>query len=147
MSRVEVDFMGRPANDIPKTGRFSTRGMISTIITFWLFLNLVVLGGMKMKAAGGLGTSFADKTAVIMINLAMLCYLIVATMATRRTIRERYLIGEEIRNQRLRGMEDGLYAAAFLPCTIAQMGRHTASYEDQDAACCTNNGLDSHHNV
>jgi Cys-rich protein (TIGR01571 family) len=131
------DFMGRPADDIPKRGIWSTRGMIVTIVSFWLFLNVVVLVGMNAKRLNGVDVSSADLTALVMVNLAMLCYLVYTTMATRGSIREKYLI----RENRFCDMEDGIHAAFCLPCTICQMGRHTASYEDHDGVCCNDTGL------
>jgi Cys-rich protein (TIGR01571 family) len=137
MTRMGFDFLGRPAHDIPKKGIWSTRGMINTILSFWVFLNGVVLVGMNVKRSNGFDVSSADLTALVIVNLVMLCYLVYTTMATRLSLRARYII----RESRFYDMEDGLSAACCLPCTISQMGRHTASYEDHDGVCCNDTGL------
>jgi Cys-rich protein (TIGR01571 family) len=138
MTRMGFDFMGRPAaHDIPKKGIWSTRGMIITIISFWLFLNGVVFVGINVKRLTGFVVSSADLTALVIVNLFMLCYVVYTTMATRVSLREKYLI----RENRFCDMEDSMYAACCLPCAISQMGRHTASYEDHAGVCCNDTGL------
>ena len=137
MTRMKLDFTGRPATDLPAKGLWSTRGMMLTIISFWAFLNVFVLLGVKVKIASGIGMSPADFGAVIMINLAMVFYMVYATAQTRGSIRDKYLIREE----KFVDLEDNVCAIACMPCTISQMGRHTVDYKETSAACCSDTGL------
>lgn len=64
-------------------------------------------------------------------------YTLVVFVRVRRSIRERYLIREE----RCLGCEDFCCAFCCGCCTVAQMARHTADYEERRAMCFSATGL------
>lgn len=137
MTRMGFDFMGWPAEDVPKKGCWSTCGMMSMIVLFWLFLNGVVLGGMGYKLYNELSVSTADISALTMVNFAIIAFTVYATAATRGSIREKFMIRENY----CVDSEDCCCAVFCLPCAICQMGRHTADFDKTPGACCTNSGL------
>ena len=70
MTRLELDFIGSPGKNIPKSGIFSTRGLVFTVILFWLFLNAFVLIGLQVKVANHVRLTSADKFSFLLINVA-----------------------------------------------------------------------------
>mmetsp|Transcript_14710 Transcript_14710/g.23170 ORF Transcript_14710/g.23170 Transcript_14710/m.23170 type:complete len:627 (-) Transcript_14710:74-1954(-) len=137
MTRLGFDFLGQPNPNVPKKGPWSTWGMMRLIISFWVFLNAVIMLGLGIKFAANLGVSGADLTSLIMVNLVMFAYAAYATAATRGSLREKY----HIREHRFIDVEDYVCATCCMPCTICQMGRHTVSYNEYQGACCTKNGI------
>jgi Cys-rich protein (TIGR01571 family) len=71
------------------------------------------------------------------LSYAYLIYLLVATLRTRASIRDKYAIPE----QSCKGCEDCCCSYWCSCCTVAQMMRHTADYDKYDAQCCTETGL------
>jgi Cys-rich protein (TIGR01571 family) len=137
MTRLGVDFLGQQPPSIPQTGPWSTWEMMKLILSFWVFLNVLVLTGLGIKIVADLGISGADLSSLIIVNLLMFSYSIYATAAVRGSLREKY----RIREHRFRDMEDCLCATFCMPCTICQMGRHTVSYEEHEGACFTKSGI------
>lgn len=90
-----------------------------------------------MKWSQALELSMADWTACFVVNGSYLAFAIFATQSTRSTLREKFLIREE----RCYDLEDLGCAAACLPCTVAQMARHTANFDDYEAVLCSETGL------
>jgi Cys-rich protein (TIGR01571 family) len=134
---MSFDFMGRPAKNLPRQGIWSTWGMVITILCFWVFLNIVVLLGLFVKLSTNVGVEPGDVAALVVVNVAMLAYVVYAAAATRGSIREKYLI----REYKFIDLEDCLCATFCLPCTICQMGRHTASFGDHEGVCWNDTGL------
>jgi Cys-rich protein (TIGR01571 family) len=137
MARLGFDFIGRPGQNVPRKGFWSTWGMMLTIIVFWVFLNTVVLLGFNYKWATHVALSAADAAALLVVNISMLAYVMYATAATRGSLREKYLI----REHRFIDLEDCLCGTFCMPCTICQMGRHTASFGDHEGVCCNATGI------
>lgn len=81
--------------------------------------------------------SFADWTAVGLVNVAMYGFIVFVAQSTRSSLREKFMIREE----RCNDLEDICCAALLLPCTVSQMARHTANYDDYEAVCCSKTGL------
>jgi Cys-rich protein (TIGR01571 family) len=137
MTRLGFDFLGHPNPNVPRNGPWSTWEMMRLIISFWVFLNTVIMFGLGIKLVADLGISGADLTSLIMVNLVMFFYAAYATYSTRGSFREKYHIPEH----RFIDVEDCLCATCCMPCTICQMGRHTVSYNEHQGACCTNTGI------
>ena len=120
MQKLDLDYTGRPAKNLPKNGLWSTGGIISSIIKFWIGLNVLVFLGIFIKLKSGTGVSVADILSVAMINGGMMTYTFIAVSSTRANLREKYLIGTE----RCSEMEDGLLTTFCMPCAVSQMARH-----------------------
>ena len=137
MTRMGLDFLGRPSNDVPRHGFWSTRGMINLVLGFWAGLNVVVLIGIGVKASAGVAVSGPDVAALILVNISLVVYVVLAAATTRRSIRDQYLIPAE----RFGALADVILSTFCLPVTLAQMGRHTASYDNHVAVFCNDTGL------
>ena len=133
--RLNLDFLGRPRAG--QGDHFSNRSMATSVTVFWGIMNFVVFALYNLKWSQGLELSFADIGALAIVNAAMSGFIVFVAQSTRGTIRERFLIREE----RCDDLEDVCLSAFFLPCTVSQMARHTANYDEYDAACCTDTGL------
>jgi Cys-rich protein (TIGR01571 family) len=129
-----LDFLGRPTD---KKSASETWGMMKTILSFWVFLHVIVFIGFNVKWYKGIFLSIADYSALGVINVTMILFTIYATASTRGSLREKYLI----REKRFFDLEDCFCAAFCMPCTICQMARHTASYNDYDGVCCNSTGI------
>lgn len=136
MTRMGLDYTGRPNTEVPREGMWSTWGMAFTILGFWGMLNAMVMTLIRLKSVEGMPTSMGDTTSLVLINGGLMLYVIYGTVNTRRVIRNRYSIEAKFGD-----MEDVVAATACLPCTVAQMGRHTIPYEKNQGYWCTDTGL------
>lgn len=133
-TRINLDFLGRPKfGDLP----MSNRTMILTIIFFWGLTNLSLFAACNLKWSRGLELSAGDVFAFAMVNVSMFGFVVFVTQSTRSSLREKFMIREE----RCFDLEDICCATACLSCTVAQMARHTANYDDYEAVCCSKTGL------
>jgi Cys-rich protein (TIGR01571 family) len=138
--RLGFDFLGR---GIQKDGyssnpeHLSNRAMMLIITASWLLINLGIYSGYNWKWSRGLDLTVADTSAVILVNVAMYGFVVFVTQSTRSSLREKFLI----REQRCHDLEDIVLATTCLPCTVGQMSRHTANYDDYEAVCCSKTGL------
>ncbi|KAL7575943.1 hypothetical protein ACA910_000739 [Epithemia clementina (nom. ined.)] len=93
--------------------------------------------GYAYKWENSLDVSFADYSALALINLAMIGFTIFVTQSTRYSLREKFRIREE----RCYDLEDVVCSLFCLPFVVCQMQRHTANYEEYNAVCCSKTGL------
>jgi Cys-rich protein (TIGR01571 family) len=138
--RLGFDFLGRA---ILKNGassnpdQLSNRTMMYIITASWLLINLGIYTGYNGKWSRGLDLTVADLSAIVLVNVAMYGFVVFVTQSTRGSLREKFLI----REQRCHDLEDVVLATTCLPCTVGQMSRHTANYDDYEAVCCSKTGL------
>jgi Cys-rich protein (TIGR01571 family) len=133
-TRINLDFLGRERfGSEARSNRF----MMVTVIAFWIATNIALFAACNWKWSRGMELSFADGAAICLINLSMYAFTVFVTQATRSSLREKFMIREE----RCFDLEDLVCSAACLPCTICQMARHTANYDDYEAVCCSKTGL------
>lgn len=138
MERVDLDISGKKAIDtIPHRGLWSPRGMAISILCFWIFLNLTIASGFEFKLHSYVSLSAGDILSIILVNASMLAFTIYATINTRASLMERY----HIPFGRLGSRIETLQSAILFPLTIAQMGRHTTSYDDYDSVWCNATGI------
>lgn len=143
MTRMDLDFTGLPSRDIPKTGVWSTSGMTTTIMVFWVLLNTFIFAGLYYKLTKVVPVSGADIASFVLVNVGMFAYMVYATSNTRTILRERSMIRENC----CKDLNDIMYASMCMPCVISQMGRHTVSYEEHKGIFCTDTGLEPGVNV
>lgn len=140
MSRLRLDFTGKKLTDrTPRRGLWSTRRIMVSIIFFWLAMNVAIIFGFEYKLHNFVHLSSADIASLILVNGLMMFFTVYATMNTRYNLREEYHIGAGRLGSRT---EDFAISAFCLPLSIAQMGRHTASYEEHRGVCCHETGID-----
>ena len=133
-----LDFMGLPGPSIPRRGLWSTRATTITILLSWVFLNSLIVVGFSIKKMGAVAISGADIASFVIVNVGMLVYTVYAASNTRAIIREKYKIKQGCCGD----WEDSLLSAFCMPCSIAQMGRHTVAYDEHKALCCSDTGLE-----
>jgi Cys-rich protein (TIGR01571 family) len=133
-TRVSLDFLGRPKfSELPYSNRF----MMLTVVGFWLFTNVGLFAACNVKWSHGLELSVADVCAFVLVNVAMFGFVVFVTQSTRSSVREKFMI----RERQCYDLEDVCCATLCLPCTVGQMSRHTANYDDYEAVCCSKTGL------
>jgi Cys-rich protein (TIGR01571 family) len=133
-TRINLDFLGRPRFG---EQQISTRSMMLSLIIFWGLTNIGLFAACNLKWSRGLELSVGDALAVALANIVMFGFTVFVTQSTRSSLREKFLIREE----RCFDLEDICYATLCLPCTVSQMARHTANYDDYEAVCCSKTGL------
>jgi Cys-rich protein (TIGR01571 family) len=111
--------------------------MMLIVMAFWLLMNAALFLGYNVKWYRGFELSIADWAAIALINGAFVGFAVFVTQSTRSSLREKFLIREE----RCYDLEDLCCAAMCLPCSVSQMSRHTANYDDYEAVCCSKSGL------
>jgi Cys-rich protein (TIGR01571 family) len=133
-TRVDFDFIGRPRDNV---GSLSNRSMMLLVICFWLLMNVGLFAGYDAKWSQDIELSIADLIALLLVNGAMFGFIVFVTQSARSSIREKFMIRENC----CYDLEDLCCATFCLPCTISQMARHTANYNDYEAVCCSKSGL------
>ncbi|CAJ1920091.1 unnamed protein product [Cylindrotheca closterium] len=143
MTRMGFDFRGKPAN-VPEKGFYSTWGTILSILFMWGFTNYIVLDQLSAKAATGAVLSFFDSFSLYVVNGGLIAYVVYATANCRASIREYSGIEENplyVGPRKFTRGQDYLLSAFAMPFVIAQMGRHTASYDNFEGSFCSHHGL------
>lgn len=141
MERVGLDITGRkPIENTPQDGLWSPRGMAISILCFWAGLNLTIVSGLEFKLHSYVTVSAADFLSIILVNASMIAFTIKATINTRDSLMERY----QIPIGRLGSRNETIKSIILFPLTIAQMGRHTTSYEHYEGVWCNATGFVEH---
>lgn len=133
-TRIELDFLGRP---LFGSTSVSNQFMMASLVTVWGLTNVGLFVACNLKWSHGLELSVADIVAIALMNGVMIAFLVFVTQSTRNSLREKFMIREE----RCSDLEDICLSLACLPCTVGQMARHTANYDEYEAVCCSNTGL------
>jgi Cys-rich protein (TIGR01571 family) len=143
MSRSGLDFMGRKSMDrMPRRGFWSNHRIMVSIVAFWATMNVAIISGFEYKLHSFVHLSSADIASLILVNGLMILFTVYATVNTRHNVREEFHIGPG----RLASRTDDLVSSVCcLPLVVAQMGRHTASYEDYNGVCCNEMGIPDEH--
>ena len=100
-------------------------------------MNFGLLYAANYKWMRAMEITAADYAAFAVVNVCMYGFAVFVAQSTRSSIREKFMIREE----RCYDLEDVMCASTCLPCTVAQMSRHTANYDDYEAVCCSKTGL------
>ena len=111
--------------------------MMLLVTLSWLGLNIGLIYAGNYKWMRAMDITASDWTAFALVNLCMYGFTVFVAQSTRSSIREKFMIREE----RCHDLEDVMCAATCLPCTVAQMARHTANYDHYEAVCCSKTGL------
>ena len=76
-----------------------------------------------------------DILPLVGINVLMYILTVIVTVNTRKSVREKCEIVDDCPG------EDLCKTITCMPCTVSQMGRHTADYDNFPGFCCTRTGL------
>mmetsp|Transcript_23707 Transcript_23707/g.42770 ORF Transcript_23707/g.42770 Transcript_23707/m.42770 type:complete len:684 (-) Transcript_23707:2675-4726(-) len=135
-SRSGLSWRGSPGTKYEAMVAWST---MVQIIVFWIFMNCMIMCVLFMKWSWGQQESTSDIISLLLVNSSMLLMCIYTIASTRSSIRRRFEIPEEDLCEG--GYEDIACAIFCAPCTISQMGRHTADFETYIGVCCTETGV------
>jgi Cys-rich protein (TIGR01571 family) len=108
-----------------------------TIVVTWLALNALLFGAYNLKWSRGIELTHADWLSLLIVNAAMLFFGFYVTTNTRAALRTKFHIPEK----RCYDLEDFYCGTFCMPCSICQMLRHTADYDNYDAECCSKFGV------
>jgi Cys-rich protein (TIGR01571 family) len=108
----------------------------SSVIIYWTSYALF-LEGLFGDNPAEMEDSFFLAHLRIFLNVAFAILLRVIIARARCRIRSRYGIPERT----CHGCEDCCCAFWCMCCTVSQMARHTADYENYPAKCCSETGL------
>ena len=133
MTRTRLDWHGKPASRLVSS--LSCVNM-TVLLTFWLAMN--TSAAFMLRVAWERGRLLRDYYMILMLfNIVFFSYMVNLTRKVRGSLRHKYQIPEEFCS----GTEDCLCATFCMPCTICQIGRHTADFNTYRATCCTSTGL------
>ena len=115
------------------------------VTSSWAALNIGLIYAANYKWMRAMDITASDLTAFALVNVSMYGFAVFVAQSTRSSIREKFMIREE----RCYDLEDVMCASTCLPCTVAQMARHTANYEEIEetqgicctGTCCSSTGL------
>jgi len=142
MHRLKLTWLGNEGNPGRSAATFRVLAIIAAVYfcTNWglylAFYFLAIFGDLE-------GNQEEMYTAIILLYLrpvliiALLILFVALAARTRGRIRSRYGIPE----RDCRGCEDCCCAFWCGCCTVSQMARHTADYENYAALCCSETGL------
>ena len=134
MARNRLTWLGLPGS------RFQSKYVclnMFMIILFWLALNFLAIFVVGVHIQRGHLPSGLDIFCLCIVNIIMVLYTIYTVTNARMSIRAQYGIPKHY----VPNKEDLLCATCCMPCTIAQMGRHTANFDTYRAVCCSSTGL------
>ena len=134
MTRTGLDWQGNPANKLVSS--ISCANM-TVLLTFWLAMNASAVFMYRVGWERGYDMGLEYYAPLIIFNAFVMIWMISLTKKVRESIRNKYQIPED----HCEGIEDCFCATFCMPCTICQMGRHTADFDTYRATCCTKTGL------
>ena len=111
------------------------------LVLFWGFLNIIFLFVIGVTLNRGNLPHYFDYIALALVNVGMFVFSVFAVGKTRSAVRARYHIPPSLPACGNGSTEDYLFATFCMPCTICQMGRHTADFDRYRAVCCNGTGL------
>ena len=111
------------------------------LVLFWGFLNILFFFVIGVTLNRGNLPHYFDYIALVLVNVGMFVFSVFAVGKTRAAVRARYHIPPSLPACGNGSTEDYLFATFCMPCTICQMGRHTADFDRYRAVCCSGTGL------
>lgn len=142
MMRLKMNLFADPAPEDEYKVTF--RRMVILVICYWIVASIFApqSSGFEVNDDGTMTAIPADSPIwqrLIYHTLTTLfsLYFLVILIKVRAAVRRRYAIPE----QRCHGMEDCCCAFFCSCCTVAQVARQTADYDERRAVCCSENGL------
>lgn len=124
LTRLKLDWQGNPGGDWKRSFRI----MVYILIGYSILDLLLSPSNIKEEQ---------ESPMFNFVSLVFSFFMIYVVMKARRTIRERDQIPEE----QCIGFEDLACAACCNCCTISQMARQTANYDEEEGHFFTPDGL------
>jgi Cys-rich protein (TIGR01571 family) len=144
MTRLKLNIFGNEAPSQEYKVTFSR--MIMIVIAYWILASIFSPPSPEFEADNhGNVTVTRDDCPIwqrIIYNLvtaSFTLYTLIVLIKVRAAVRKRYQIPEK----QCHGMEDCCCAFWCGCCTVAQLARQTADYDQRRAVCCSETGLPS----
>ena len=135
MLRLKLTWLGGEGN-LAQSRRTLHIFLLITCVQFCLNFELYI-ASILLFVAGDADVGLLMSNTRSVLNIAFGVFGVFIVARTRGRIRARYGIPE----RRCRGCEDCCQAFWCACCTVSQMARHTADYENYAALCCGETGL------
>jgi Cys-rich protein (TIGR01571 family) len=142
LTRMRMNWLGLPAPEMDWRMTFR-RVVIIVIVSYVLSFILQPPGPDVITTDDGTVTIIPNDGPLwrsILYNIlttAFVLYTVIVLMRLRAAVRAKY----EIPTKRCGTMEDCCCAFFCVCCTVSQLARQTANYEEIRAVCCTDTGL------
>jgi len=130
-TRLQLNWYGRSGT---KVDSYAVQNNMLAIVIFWLVLNVIAIHYMMVQWLRG-WWFYTDAFPTIAINVVMYIITVIVVTNTRKHVREKCEISDDCPG------EDFCKTVTCMPCTVAQLGRHTADYENFPGYCCSKTGL------
>lgn len=130
-TRMQLNWCGHSGN---KVDAYAVQNNMLAMVVFWFVLNAVGIYYLLVQWVRG-WLDLNDAIPIISFNVFMYLLTVIVVTNTRKQVREKCEISDDCPG------EDLCKTITFMPCTIAQMGRHTADYENFPGYCCSKTGL------
>ena len=135
MQRLKLTWLGGEGNLAESAATFRIL-LIITAIHFCANFVLYIMA-ISFVVGGDYDVAALMSNARSVLNIAFAVFGVFLVARARGRVRSRYGIPE----RRCRGCEDCCQAFWCACCTVSQMARHTADYENYAAFCCSETGL------
>jgi len=130
-TRLQLNWCGQSGN---KVDAYAVQNNMLAMVVFWVVLNVIAIHYMLVQWVRG-WFDYSDATPIIAINVFIYLLTVIVVTNTRKQVREKCEISDDCPG------EDFCKTITCMPCTIAQMGRHTADYDSFPGYCCSKTGL------
>lgn len=142
LTRLKLDMFASPAPE--REWRMTFKRILILVVCYWLFRSVFSCPDDDVDV-GDDGNVFViegdcpgwRRFLVNTVTTAFYLYTLIVMMRTRAAVRAKY----EIPNERCGDAEDCCCAFWCSCCTVAQLARQTADYDQQRAVCCSDTGL------
>lgn len=142
LTRLKMDWLGEPAPEY--SWRKTFRIILCIVIIFFVLAMFLSPPSPDIveDGSGNLDVIQVEsplwKTVLYnILTFSFGLYTLIVLMKARRAVRERY----EIPQERCCGFEDICCAFWCGCCTVSQLARQTANYQERRAVCCSDTGL------
>mmetsp|Transcript_26516 Transcript_26516/g.57478 ORF Transcript_26516/g.57478 Transcript_26516/m.57478 type:complete len:273 (-) Transcript_26516:127-945(-) len=145
-TRMKLDWLGRSAGPESEEYR-NTFCKVATLVVFYYLIRTALAPfkpdvdfdeeGNVVEDEDGPDVPLWVQIVDNAVGTAFGLYTLIVMIKVRRSIREKY----SIQPQRCGACEDCCAVFWCGCCTVAQMARHTADYNERRAVCCSSTGL------
>ena len=139
MARMKLNFNGNRTMEIRSRVQLAKVVFIPCVL-FVLngLLGYLMLRGFYFHVHHIFQIFFYSSIIVLIVDAIIVVYFFALLIKTRKQVRYAFNIPKES------PVEDIIFSIFCTPCTITQMGQHTADYSTYVANCCSDTGLSRH---
>ena len=139
MARMKLDFQGNRTLEIRSRVQLLKVVFIPSIIFLFNGLFIFLMIRSYYFHLHNIFRTFVYSSIIILIvDAFVIAYFFALLIKTRKQVRYAFNIPKDCHG------EDVAFSVCCTPCTLAQMGQHTADYSTYVANCCSDTGLSRH---